>query len=260
MEDTMNRKAYKGYLVDLDGTMYKGKQRIEEAAPFITRLKNKDIPYIFVTNNSTSSPEEVAKKLVNHFDVPAEASEIYTSSLATADYLKTLEGNKVLVVGERGLVEALTQAGFELTSEDPDHVVVGLDRNINYEKVVQATLAIQKGASFIATNKDTNLPTERGLVPGAGSLVAMIETATQTPPTFVGKPEAIMMAGAVEKIGLNKEDVLMVGDNYETDILAGINNGIDTLLVLTGFTSRDDLKLVNTQPTYIVETLDNWEE
>lgn len=256
----MNRKEYKGYLVDLDGTMYKGKQRIEEAAPFINRLKDKDIPYIFVTNNSTSSPEEVAKKLINDFDVPAKASEVYTSSLATADYLKTLEGNRVLVVGEKGLVEALTHAGFELTNDNPDHVVVGLDRDLSYEKMVQATLAIQKGASFIATNKDTNLPTERGLVPGAGSLVALLETATKTPPTFVGKPEAIMMEGAVQRINLAKEDVLMVGDNYETDILAGINNGIDTLLVLTGFTSRKDLEAVKEQPNYIVETLDDWEE
>ena len=254
-----SKKVYKGYLVDLDGTMYRGEAPIKEAAPFISRLKDKGIPYTFVTNNSTSSPKDVADKLVTQFGVPAEVVDVYTSSLATADYLKTLPGKKVLVLGEKGLVQALTEAGFELTKENPDHVVVGLDRELTYEKCVEATLAIQKGATFIATNKDTNIPTERGLVPGAGSLVALLEKATKQVPTFIGKPEAVMMAGALKRIGLSKEEVVMVGDNYETDILAGINNGIDTLLVLTGFTAREDLERVEKQPTHIVETLDDWE-
>lgn len=251
--------VYKGYLIDLDGTMYKGQAPIKEAAPFIRRLKEKGLPHLFVTNNSTSSPEDVARKLNKQFDIPADFKDIYTSSLATADYLKTLEGTRVFLVGEKGLAEALTLAGFELVEEDPDHVVVGLDRELTYEKLTKAVLAIQKGATFIGTNKDTNLPTERGLTPGAGSLIALIETATKTPPTFIGKPEKIMMDAAVTKVNLAKEEVLMVGDNYETDILAGLNNGIDTLLVLTGFTSKDDLVTLAEQPTYVVDTLDDWE-
>jgi 4-nitrophenyl phosphatase len=110
----------------------------------------------------------------------------------------------------------------------------------------------------VATNKDTNLPTERGLVPGAGSLVALLEKATRVEPTFVGKPEAIIMDEAMKKIGLHKEDVLMVGDNYETDILAGLNNDIDTLLVFTGFTSKEDLEIVDKLPTHTIQTLDEW--
>lgn len=251
-------KTYKGYFIDLDGTMYKGKEPIKEAAGFVNRLKQNGIPYLFLTNNSTSTPEEVAVRLQAQFNIPAKTEDIYTSSLAAADYVKSLEGSRVYVVGEKGLKQALTNAGCELVEEDIDHVVVGLDTELTYEKCVIASLAIQNGASFIATNKDTNLPNERGLVPGAGSLVALIETSTRQQPVFVGKPEAIIMEAALNKMGLEKNEALMVGDNYETDILAGIDNGIDTLLVLTGFTQKDDLKTVKTQPTHIVETLDDW--
>lgn len=253
-----NIKDYKGYLIDLDGTMYKGAQPIPEAPGFIERLRKAGKPFLFLTNNSTSSPKDVAKKLTETFNVEAYENEIYTSSLATADYLKTLKGDTVYVLGEKGLVEAVEAAGFTLTDDHPDHVVMGLDREVTYDKFEKATLAIQKGASFIATNKDTNLPTERGMVPGAGSLVALVEKATRVKPTFVGKPEAIIMDEAMKNIGLDKEDVLMVGDNYETDILAGINNDIDTLLVFTGFTSKEDLELVEKLPTHTIQTLDDW--
>lgn len=256
MEETI--KDYKGYLIDLDGTMYKGKEPISEAPDFINRLRKANKPFLFVTNNSTSSPKEVAKKLTEQFQVEAYEEEIYTSSLATADYLKTIGGSTVYVVGEKGLHEAVTEAGFTIDEEAPDHVVVGLDRALTYEKCEIATLAIQKGASFIATNKDTNLPTERGMVPGAGSVVALIEKATRIEPTFVGKPETIIMDEAIKKIGLDKSEVLMVGDNYETDILAGINNEIDTLLVFTGFTTEEDMETIIDQPTYTIQKLDEW--
>ncbi|WP_225743513.1 TIGR01457 family HAD-type hydrolase [Marinilactibacillus sp. Marseille-P9653] len=252
-------KEYKGYLIDLDGTMYKGDEPIAEAPAFIERLRSAGKQFLFVTNNSTSSPEDVAIKLKNQFDIEAHENEIYTSSLATADYLKTLGGNSVYVVGEKGLQQALEQAGFVVDEDQPDHVVVGLDRLLTYEKCEKATLAIQKGANFVATNKDTNLPTERGMVPGAGSLVALIEKATRVTPTFVGKPESIIMDEALKRIGLAKSEVLMVGDNYETDILAGINNAIDTLLVYTGFTKEVDLANVKKQPTYTIQTLDEWD-
>ncbi|TVP91813.1 TIGR01457 family HAD-type hydrolase [Alkalibacterium sp.] len=250
--------AYNGYLIDLDGTMYKGKEPIKEAPGFIRRLKEKGIPFLFLTNNSTSTPEEVAIRLQAQFNIPAKAEDIYTSSLAAADYVKSLEGNRVYVVGEKGLRNALTDAGCDLVKTDIDHVVVGLDTQLTYETCVTASLAIQEGASFIATNKDTNLPNERGLVPGAGSIVALIEKSTRVEPVFVGKPESFIMASALKKLGLEKSEVLMVGDNYETDILAGINNGVDTLLVLTGFTRKEDLTMLSEQPTHTVETLDDW--
>lgn len=250
--------TYKGYLIDLDGTMYKGKESIKEAPGFIRRLKDSQVPYLFLTNNSTSTPEEVAIRLQAQFNVPAKPEEVYTSSLAAADYVKSLKGNRVYVVGEKGLRHALTEAGCDLVEEDIDHVVVGLDTQLTYEKCVTASLAIQNGASFIATNKDTNLPNERGLVPGAGSIVALIEKSTRVKPVFVGKPESFIMESALNRLNLDKKDILMVGDNYETDILAGINNGVDTLLVLTGFTKEEDLNTVADQPTHVVATLDEW--
>ncbi|EXJ22923.1 putative NagD-like phosphatase [Alkalibacterium sp. AK22] len=255
----MADKSYKGYLIDLDGTMYKGKEKIEAAPGFIKQLKDKNIPYLFLTNNSTSSPDQVATKLSNQFGIQAEADEVYTSSLAAAEYIRRKPGNRVYVVGEKGLVEALESVGCELVEDQIDHVVVGLDTKLTYDKCEKASLAIQQGASFVATNKDTNLPNEKGLVPGAGSLVALIETATRVKPTFVGKPESFIMEAALERMGLEKSEVIMVGDNYETDILAGINNGIDALLVLTGFTARKDLNKYSTQPTHIIESLEEWD-
>lgn len=250
---------YRGYLIDLDGTMYKGKAPIPEAPDFVQRLRDKKIPFLFLTNNSTNTPEAAAANLRNNFGVEAQAEEIYTSSLATADYIASLNsGNKVLVVGEEGLKQALAAKGFVADTENPDFVVVGLDRQATYEKVKQATLAIHKGAQYIVTNKDTNMPTDEGLVPGAGSMAAAITTATRIEPTFIGKPETIIMEEALKLLDLAAEDVLMVGDNYETDITAGINSEVDTLLVFTGFTKPEDLADVPVQPTHIVNTLDEW--
>lgn len=254
----MHATTYHGYFIDLDGTMYKGTEPIKEAPGFIESLRKNERPYLFLTNNSTSTPEEVAERLNKRFDIPAKAEDIYTSALATADYVSGLKGNRVYVVGENGLKQALTDVGCQLVEEDIDHVVVGLDRHLTYNKCEIASRAIQNGATFIATNKDTNIPTERGMSPGAGAVIAMIEKASHVAPVFVGKPEKIMMASALDKLDLSKNDVLMVGDNYETDIMAGINSGIDTLLVLTGFTGREDLEHEKIQPTYVIDTLDEW--
>ena len=136
--------------------------------------------------------------------------------------------------------------------------MVGLDNQVTYEKFVTATLAIQKGATFIGTNPDKNIPTERGLLPGAGALVSFVATATQVEPIFIGKPEAVIMEAAVAKIGLKKDEVLMVGDNYLTDIRAGIDNGLDTLLVLTGFTPKAEVPELPVAPTFVLDSLDEW--
>lgn len=250
---------YKGYLIDLDGTMYKGKAPIPEAPLFIQQLRDKEIPFLFLTNNSTKTPELAAKNLQENFGIQAFPQEVYTSSLATADYLKSLDnGNKVFVIGEEGLKQALRDKGFVEESDNPDYVVLGLDEMATYEKFKIATLAIRNGAQYIVTNKDTNLPTEKGLVPGAGSLAALLTTATRIEPTFVGKPETIIMEEALKLLNLPAQDVLMVGDNYETDILAGINSDVDTLLVLTGFTKPEDLTDVLVQPTYTINSLGEW--
>lgn len=252
--------SYKGYLIDLDGTIYLGKEPIPAGKRFVEALQTKGLPFLFVTNNTTRSPQVVANRLAQEFDIHVGPETIYTASLATIDFMKDdAKGKKVFVIGEAGLIDLILEAGFAWDETNPDYVVVGLDNDVTYEKFVLATLAIQKGATFIGTNPDKNIPTERGLLPGAGSLIAMVETATQTPPIFIGKPEAIIMDKAVDHIGLQKEDVIMVGDNYDTDICSGIRNGIDSLLVLSGFTPKAAVPLLPVAPTYVLDSLDEWD-
>ncbi|MBO0481478.1 TIGR01457 family HAD-type hydrolase [Candidatus Enterococcus courvalinii] len=252
--------SYKGYLIDLDGTIYRGTEPIPAGKRFVEELQQRELPFLFVTNNTTKTPATVAKRLADEFDIHVPAETVYTASLATIDFMLTDgKGKKVFVIGESGLIDLILEAGFEWEEENPDYVVVGLDNYLTYEKVVAATLAIQKGATFIGTNPDKNIPTERGLLPGAGSVVSFVETATQTTPIYIGKPEAIIMDKAVKILGLKKEEVIMVGDNYETDIQAGIQNGIDTLLVLSGFTKAEDVPHLPVPATFIKNSLDEWQ-
>lgn len=254
-------KAYDTYFIDLDGTTYKGKQRIPAAARFIDRLQAKGKQIVFLTNNSTRTPEYVANNLTNNHNIKVEANNIYTTALATADYLAqhAKDKRRVFMIGESGLRAALESRGFDIVDNNPDFVVVGLDTQVNYEKFQTAVLAIQAGAVFIGTNADSNLPNEKGLVPGAGSLVALVQYATQQKPIMIGKPETIIMDMARQKYHAPVDDVIMVGDNYNTDILAGIRDGIDTLLVYTGFSSPEDITHVKIKPTYEVNSLDEWQ-
>lgn len=250
-------KNYKGYLVDLDGTMYMGSNPIKEAGPFIERLRQAEVPFLFLTNNSTASQNDVASKL-NKMGVAAKPNEVYTSSMATVDYLNSKPGESVYVIGESGLKEEIKTAGYKWNEENPDFVVVGLDRQVTYNQFDIATLAIHKGAEFICTNEDTNIPTERGMSPSAGALAAFLERSTGLTATYIGKPEATIMEKGIERLGLNKDQVAMVGDNYATDILAGINNDIDTILVFSGLTSPEELAQKEKQPTHTVQSLDDW--
>ncbi|GGE38187.1 haloacid dehalogenase [Streptococcus himalayensis] len=251
---------YKGYLIDLDGTIYMGKERIPAGEAFVHELQKRAIPYLFVTNNTTRTPQSVQEMLANHFNIETPLETIYTASLATIDYMKEKNlGNTVYVIGEEGLKSAIFKAGYVENKENPAYVVVGLDWQVDYEKFATATLAIQKGAHFIGTNPDLNIPTERGLLPGAGSLVALIEAATRVEPVFIGKPNQIIMDKAVEKLGFEKKDLLMVGDNYLTDIRAGIDNGIPSLLVTTGFTKSSEVADLPIPPTHVVESLAEWD-
>ncbi|MEH7097077.1 TIGR01457 family HAD-type hydrolase [Neobacillus vireti] len=252
-------KKYKGYLIDLDGTMYKGTERIEAASDFVKKLREHHIPYLFVTNNSSRTPAQVADKL-NSFDIPAEEQLVFTTSQATANYIAEQKKNaSVYVIGEEGLQSAIEEKGFKAAGEDADFVVIGIDREISYEKLAVACLAVRNGAQFISTNGDIAIPTERGLLPGNGSLTSVIAVSTQKKPTFIGKPEAIIMEQALKVLGTSKEETLMVGDYYDTDILAGMNAGMDTLLVHTGVTTREMLTGYDRKPTYSIDTLDQWE-
>lgn len=253
-------KNYQGYFIDLDGTTYKGKKQIPAAARFIKRLKAADKTILFVTNNSTRSPELVANNLRENHNIDVKAENVYTTALATADYLDGIAGEKrkVYVVGESGLRGALTAGGFEITDQQPDFVVVGLDSQVTYAKLETAVLLIRDGAKFVGTNADSNLPNERGMVPGAGSIVKLVEYATQQKPLMIGKPEKIIMEMALQKVGLSRDEVVMVGDNYHTDIQAAINVGMDSLLVYTGLSKPAEVAREAVQPTNSVRSLDEW--
>ena len=253
-------KKYAGYMIDLDGTIYRGKEKIPAAKRFIERLQEHDIPFLFVTNNSTQAPIKVVENLANNFDIHVKEENVYTSALATADYIADLDKDKrsVYVIGEVGLKQAILDRGFRFEETNPDYVVVGLDYDVTYHKFELATLAIKRGAKFIGTNADTNLPNERGLVPGAGSVIALVECSTQQKATYIGKPETIIMEKALERLGLPKDEVVMVGDNYMTDIKAGINFGIDTMLVYTGVSTRELVRKHEIAPTIELGSLDEW--
>ncbi|MEX6698686.1 TIGR01457 family HAD-type hydrolase [Peribacillus frigoritolerans] len=251
-------KSYKGYLIDLDGTMYRGTEQIAEAAGFINDLRKRDIPYLFVTNNSSRTPAQVADKL-RSIGISTEDDQVFTTSMATANYIaEQKKGATVYVVGEEGIIEALKEKGMKLVEEHPDYLVMGIDRGINYEKLSKACLAVRNGAVFISTNGDIAIPTEQGLLPGNGSLTSVVSVSTQVQPIFIGKPESVIVEQALRVLGVPKEETIMVGDNYDTDILAGINAGIDTLLVHTGVTTKERLKQYKEQPTHVVDTLDLW--
>ena len=189
---------YKVYLIDLDGTIYRGSEPIPAGRRFVEHLQERKIPFLFLTNNTTKTPATVADRLANEFSIHVRPEAVYTATLATIDYMNdAAKGKKVFVIGEPGLIDPILSAGYVWEEEQPDYVVVGLDTAVTYEHFVTATLAIQKGATFIGTNPDKNIPTERGLLPGAGSVIAMVEAATQQKATYIGKPEASIIEKAV---------------------------------------------------------------
>lgn len=251
-------KDYKGYLIDLDGTMYKGKSEIPEAKVFIQELRYRNIPHIFVTNNSSRTPEVTVEKL-KQFGIEAEVEQVMTASLATAIHVHEENPDATAyVIGEVGLTHALEEKGVEVVNGEADYVVMGIDRENTYRKLRDACLYVQKGARFVATNPDIKVPTEKGLVPGNGAYVNLVENVTGIKPEVVGKPSGLMLQIALEYLGIRAEEAIMVGDNYHTDIMAGINAGMDTLHVQTGVTTIDELTQFDTQPTYTIEALDKW--
>lgn len=250
---------YKGYLIDLDGTIYQGKNRIPAGERFIKRLQEKGLPYLLVTNNTTRTPEMVQDMLSKQFNVETGIETIYTATMATVDYMNDMNrGKTAYVIGETGLKSAIAAAGYVEELENPAYVVVGLDSQVTYDMLAIATLAIQKGALFIGTNPDLNIPTERGLMPGAGALNALLEAATRVKPVFIGKPNAIIMNKSLEVLGIQRSEAVMVGDNYLTDIMAGIQNDIATILVTTGFTRPEEVPTLPIQPDHVLSSLDEW--
>lgn len=249
---------YKAICLDLDGTVYRGTEPIAEAVEFIANAQQLGVDPYFITNNASMTRVQIQEKLKG-FGIQANVEHIMTSAIAAAKYCKKMaEGASVMMIGEIGLEEALKAEGIRLTKHDPDVVMMGIDRGVTYSKLADACLAIRAGAHFIATNGDKAIPTERGLLPGNGSFVTLMETASGKKPVFIGKPEPYMLEFIQQMGNYRKEEMIMVGDNYDTDIQAGIRFGIDTLHVAGGVTSKEDLLLKKEQPTYHVPTLLDW--
>jgi len=231
-----------GLFIDLDGTLFHGNRMIDGADVFIRFLKERGTPYLCVTNNSSATPETVAERLLA-MGIPAEPQDICTSAQAAAAYIAERQaGARVFVVGEDGLRRALTDAGLNITEEEPDFVVQGIDRQLTYERLSAAITHIRNGASYVLTNPDVLLPSDKGLIPGAGSISAMLQRASGVEPVVIGKPSAIMMKYALERIGLVPEKVWVIGDNPATDIAAAYAGGCRSALVLTGLATEDNYR------------------
>jgi 5'-nucleotidase len=226
--------------MDMDGVLVHEEQAIPGADRFIVRLRELGIPFLVLTNNSIYTRRDLAARLrLSGLDVPEEA--IWTSALATARFLEDQrpEGS-AFVIGEAGLTTALHAAGYTLTDRDPDYVVLGETRTYSFERITRAIRLIAAGARFIATNPDATGPTVEGPLPATGSVAALISRATGVEPYFVGKPNPLMMRSALNAIDAHSESSAMVGDRMDTDIVSGLEAGMETILVLSGVTTRDD--------------------
>ncbi|GGH22782.1 TIGR01457 family HAD-type hydrolase [Paenibacillus segetis] len=236
------KNSWDAYLIDLDGTLYHGGRIIPGAELLINTMKERGIPFLFVTNNSSRTPEDVALHLKG-MGIPAEANDVCTSAVAAAEYVAELmPGCKVAPIGEYGLIEALKAAGLNVDLEAPEVVIQGIDRTFTYDKLTQATRWISGGAKYVLTNPDLLLPSQEGLMPGAGTISAAIKAATGVEPIVVGKPSEILMKHAIERLGLANEQTAVIGDNMLTDITAGVNAGCGTILTLTGVTTEENLQ------------------
>ena len=256
-------KNYRLFLIDLDGTIYRGKETIASGVRFIKRLEEAHKDYLFLTNNTTRTPQMVVDKLKTH-GVATDTAHIYTPCMATISYIlkcQKKQTNKigVYLIGQIGLWQEFIQnPAFELNETNPDYVVVGMDTDLTYHKIQVAVSAIRNGATFIGTNADLNLPSEKGLMPGNGSQCAMIAASSGQEPFYIGKPSSVIIDMVLAKYGCAKSDALMVGDNYDTDIKAGFNSNVDQLLVTTGITKAADIE-GKRQPTILTNSLDQVE-
>lgn len=248
----MNRR---GFLIDMDGVIYRGKSLIPGADQFVQILHERQLPFSFLTNNSQRTRRDVATKL-RRMGIDVVENNIFTCAMATARFLAAQKPHgTAYVIGEGGLLTALHQNGYSIVDDDPDYVVVGEGRTFNMEIIEAAVRMILRGAKLIATNMDPNCPTSQGLRPGCGAIVAMLESATGLQAFSVGKPSSVMMRAARKELGLATDETIMIGDTMETDILGGVSMGYRTILVLSGSMRREDLSRYAYRPDLVVESL-----
>jgi NagD protein len=244
-----------GILCDMDGVLYHGNRMLPGALEFIAWLEERGLDYLFLTNSSERSPRELREKL-SRLGADVDERHFYTSAMATAAFLasQTPRGS-AYVIGQPALTNALYEAGFSMNDINPDYVVVGETPSYTFDTLKRAASLVHRGAMLIGTNPDLTGPSEDGAHPACGALVAPIELATGTRAYFVGKPNPIMMRTGMELLGTPRENTVIIGDRMDTDIISGIESGIDTILVLSGVTQRENLNRFGYRPKIILETV-----
>jgi NagD protein len=251
----VTRREIRSWLMDMDGVLVSEEHAMPGAAEFLSRLRDTGTPFLVLTNNSIYTRRDLAARLRSSgIDVPEES--IWTSALATARFLEDQRpGGTAFVIGETGLTTALHEAGYTMTERDPEYVVLGETRTYSFERITAAIRLVENGARFIATNPDPTGPSAQGPLPATGSVAALISHATGVDPYFVGKPNPLMMRSALNAIDAHSETTAMIGDRMDTDIVAGLEAGLEAVLVLTGVTSREQAERFPYRPSRIVDSV-----
>ena len=245
-----NKKAF---IIDMDGVIYHGNKLLKGAVEFVEYLEKEGKAYLFLTNSSERSPVELSQKL-ERLGIMVKPEHFYTSALATASFLASQKkGGSVYVIGEPGLIQALYDAGFTMNNVNPDYVVVGEGRGYNLESLERAVHLVLGGARLIGTNPDLSGPAEHGIVPACGALVAPIELASEKKAYFVGKPNPLIMRHGLLRLGHCREETVIIGDRMDTDIVAGVESEIETVLVLSGVTRQNEIYAYPYQPRHVLE-------
>jgi NagD protein len=248
-----NVRQKKAFICDMDGVIYHGRKILPGTKPFINWLQSQSKQFLFLTNNSEHTQQYQSDKL-GAMGIKVDPRHIMTSALATASFLQSqLTAAKVYVIGNVGLIEALTQAGFNLTDDKPDYVVLGETHDYTYEKLKIAIRCVLAGAKLIGTNPDVTGPSEGGIIPACRALISPIELATGKQAYYIGKPNPLIMRHSLRKLDCHREDAVIIGDRMDTDIIAGIESEILTVLVLSGITKREDIERFAYRPDLILD-------
>jgi len=245
----------KAYLLDMDGVLVRGKQPIPGAQQFIARLLQRQIPFLVITNNPLYTSRDLSHRLASEgLQIPEE--NLFTSAMATAQFLASQRPHSTaFVIGEVGLTQALHAVGYTMTSTRPEYVVLGETMAYNLDQITMAIRLVSAGARFIATNPDPTGPSEAGIVPACGATAALIERAAGVKPYLVGKPNPLMMRRALKTLGSHSENTIMVGDRMDTDIVAGMESGMETVLILTGVTLPENIERFPFRPSRVLPSV-----
>ncbi len=245
-------RAKRGFICDMDGVIYHGRRILPGVTEFVSWLQQTGKPFLFLTNSSEKSPTELSRKL-HDMGLEVDETHFYTSALATADFIASQSpGCSAYVIGDTGLMGALHDAGIVFSDTRPDYVIIGETRNYGYDSVRRAINLVLEGARLIGTNPDISGPSERGTVPGCGALVSPIEIVTGKRAYFIGKPNPLMMRTGLKLLGVQRSECVIIGDRMDTDIVAGIESEIDTVLVLSGVSDIGTVKTFPYRPAIII--------